>query len=313
MSKRFMYFALYLCVAIFALNSSAGMCQKSPSYVQVVNKAPTTTGIGSSSSIINIGQTVQFSASVTPTKPTVPTGTVTFTATGSNSANAAVSSPIALSASGSATWPVTLSGVDSYTVTAQYNGDSNYLSSSRSLAQVVEPPPDFSLGLPSSITIVKGESSSDAISITGLNGFAGTVTLSCDGAPYKSTCGFSNASVVVANSSSSTSNAKADGSNNLMTGTASTALTLSTAGISVTAVSGLLLFGFGGLRRRKILSYIIAGVGLLGVFSGLSGCIGSNRYIQDQGTPIGSYTIKVVATSGSISHSGTTILNVVAK
>jgi hypothetical protein len=313
MGKRFVYLASYLCVALLALDSSAGVCEKAVTYVQVVNKAATTTGITSSSGIINIGQSVQFSANVLPVKPSVPTGTVTFTATGTSSANVAVSSPVAVSSTGSATWSVALPEIDSYTVVAQYNGDSNYLSSSQTMAQMVEPPPDFSLSLPTSITIVKGGSSSGAISITGLNGFAGTVTLSCDGTPYKSSCGFSNASVVVANSGSSISNAKATSSGNATTGTASTALTVSTAGISVTTVGGLLLFGFGGLKRKRLASYIIAGASLLAVLSTLSGCVGSNRYVQDQGTPIGTYTIKVVATSGSISHSGTTTLNVVAK
>jgi hypothetical protein len=54
-------------------------------------------------------------------------------------------------------------------------------------------------------------------------------------------------------------------------------------------------------------------LGVAVLLIGMTGCAGSNRYVQSNGTPPGYYSLTVVATSGAITHSSTMTLHVVAK
>ena len=65
-----------------------------------------------------------------------------------------------------------------------------------------EPSPDFSISAnPASVSVNAGQSGTSAISVTGVNGFSGPVTLSATGCPTNATCWFS-ANPVNAGSSS---------------------------------------------------------------------------------------------------------------
>lgn len=95
---------------------------------QVVNKASTTTGLGSSLNPSTVGANVTFTATVSPA---TATGTVTFkdggTILGTGSIN-----------SGTATYSTTALTVATHSITAVYDGDGNYLTSTSSgLSQVV--------------------------------------------------------------------------------------------------------------------------------------------------------------------------------
>jgi Big-like domain-containing protein len=287
--------------------SNFGICEKTASYTQVVDKAATTITMSESTTAVNIGQSIQFTANVAPIKPTTPTGTVVFTATGSNSNNQVVSAPAAVSATGISTWSIALPNIDTYTIKAVYSGDANYLGSNTSLVAFVAPPQDFLLGLPSRVSVTKGQASSGSIAITPINGFSGIVTLSCSGSPYKGSCGFANAAVAVSSNlvKSNIQNANASATT---TGTVTTDLKIDTSGITVTTV-GTLLCLFGVRGRRKHYAIALSACCLL-LSMVLVGCAGSNRYVQNDGTPVGTYTISVVATSGSITHKGTVTLDV---
>src|SRR5262249_39620870 len=103
---------------------------------QVVNPGSTTTAISSSLNPSNYGDTVTFTATVSPVPPAfgTATGTVTFkdgTATlGTGTVNG----------SGQATFTVSTLAIGGHTITAGYGGDTNLSgSTSASLSQTVNP------------------------------------------------------------------------------------------------------------------------------------------------------------------------------
>jgi hypothetical protein len=294
-----------LCVAL-VVGMAVVLCpgitlgQKSKPYIQIVDSAVSAVHVASSSQIINVGQPVVIQANVDPTRQGGTTGTVTLTAIGSTAANTVASAPIPLTASGVVVWAPPLLNTDTYSVVAKYSGDSNFHpSESPVFTQYVA---DFAVGLPKTITIVKGAAVSQSLSLTSLNHFSGAVQLVCSGLPYKSSCNLTQNSLVL--------QAATTGAADPVT----TAMTIKTAGETVTVVgSFLFFFGLGGLRRKRRLFFPLVVLGFLAFVVGLAGCAGGNRYMQNDGTPVGSYPITLVATSGGISHTSSITLNVVAK
>jgi type IV secretory pathway protease TraF len=291
-------FSLFL--ALFALCSGRAVCQKQVTYIQVVKQAATSVSLASSAGSISPGQQVQFTASIAPTKPTYPTGGVVFTATGSNPANVVVSSPIALGGSSAAVWATSIAAIDTYSVVAAYSGGSNYLAShSVPVLLSVTGSPDFTLSTPNTSIVVQGNSVAIPITVTSINGFAGTIAFECNGIPNSSTCSFSQGSATLAPS----------GPNS-----ATTTLTLATAGTRVATLGILGLFvGWGWPSRKRFRSHFMIWMGAAFLLTTVTGCIGSNRYVQSNGTPVGVYSLTIVATSGAISHSSTVSLHVVAQ
>jgi sugar lactone lactonase YvrE len=116
-------------------SSNAG---SSGSLTQVVNSAagtPTTTTIVSSLNPSIVGQSVTFTATVSPSGPPTPTGTVAFASSG-----AAISGCTAVTLTASRTAQCATAGLPAGTdsIVATYVGDSNYVGSSSSpLAQIV--------------------------------------------------------------------------------------------------------------------------------------------------------------------------------
>ncbi|MGA3211181.1 MAG: Ig-like domain repeat protein [Terriglobales bacterium] len=95
------------------------------------------TAVASSLNPSTVGQSVTFTATVTPAGPPAPTGTVSFTSNGT-----AVSgcSDVALSSSRTAACTTTFAAVGTYSIEAAYSGNANYNSSSGTLSQVVNKP-----------------------------------------------------------------------------------------------------------------------------------------------------------------------------
>jgi hypothetical protein len=162
--------------------------QMSVSYRQVVEKANTTTLVSSSANPSPNNSAVAFTAHVGGVPAGMPTGSIVFSATEESSQIATATLP--LNASGNATWTISLPS-GQYGITALYSGDTDYLSSvSATLSQIVEGPPDFTISLPSTMTVVQGASGAASVSVTPLNGFAGTIQLQCSGVPNQSSCNF---------------------------------------------------------------------------------------------------------------------------
>jgi hypothetical protein len=97
---------------------------------QVVNKATTTTTLASSQNPSNVGQSVTFTASVTPQFGGTVTGTVTFYD------GATVLKTVSLSG-GAAKFTTSTLTSGAHNITATYNGSANFTGSSASLTQTV--------------------------------------------------------------------------------------------------------------------------------------------------------------------------------
>lgn len=189
---------------------------------------------------------------------------------------------------------------------------------------------DFSIAAsPTTATVTAGQSTSIMLSIGGLNGFNSAVTFSCSGQPANTSCTF-NPNTVTPTSG----------------GTVTTTLSVATTmpgspyhpivipsksgrgpwsylamGLLLIAALAFRKFAFSGaenlkLGRRRSRAFGLAGVAGL-ILAGLSllsisGCGGgsSNGNAANPGTPAGTTTLVVTATSGSISHSTNITLTV---
>jgi len=135
----------------------------------------------SGQSIITVTPVNGFSGSVSLTASGMPTGvTASF-----NPNPTATTSTLLLSASSTAT-------VGTFTITI--TGISGNLSHQTTVSLTITPgpQPDFSLSdLPSSLNIARGSSGKSTITVTRLNGFSSSVTLSASGLPKGVTASFS--------------------------------------------------------------------------------------------------------------------------
>ena len=238
-----------------------------------------------------------------------PTGTVTFY-NGSNliggvpTYTPANGSPIALTVA-SLTATLTASFTANATITAKYSGDVNYAAStSPAFSLTVSAQSDFSLtASPTSFSVTPGQSGLTVISASPLNGFTGTVNLTCaiPAAMSYTTCTLTPTSFSVSGTAS--------GSSNLVVATTapSTALRrfngprwfIPSAGALLAAIFLLLI---PGRKRRLKLAFGSLVFALLA--AGFVACGGgsSTTTTGNSGTPTGTYTVTVTGTSGTLTH-----------
>lgn len=126
-------------------------------------------------------------------------GTVTFGVSGLPTGAGASFNPGSVTGSGSTTMSVTTStSTPPGTYTLTITGSSPGLSHSTTVTLVVNAAanPNFSIAVsPSSLTVTRGSSGSYTVTITGVNGFAGAVSLSVSGLGSRTTASFNPTSV----------------------------------------------------------------------------------------------------------------------
>ena len=148
--------------------------------------ATTTTTLTSSQNPAFSGVSVTFTATVTTTGSTLPTGTVTF-----NDGTTALGTGTLSTVSGSqvATFATSTLALGTHSITAVYGGDSNNAGSTSSvLSQVIAAPPTFTMTTPTTPhTLLSGQSTmSSTFTVTPTGGaatFAANVTFVCNGLP----------------------------------------------------------------------------------------------------------------------------------
>jgi hypothetical protein len=125
------------------------------------------------------------------------TGTVNLSASGFGAGASGAFNPTSVAGSGTSTLNVTTTAnaaTGSFPITI--TGTSGSLSHGTSVTLVVNPPPDFTISAsPASQTVTQGNSTTYTVTITGQNGFIGTVTLGATGFGAGASGSFSPASV----------------------------------------------------------------------------------------------------------------------
>ncbi|HET9839147.1 MAG TPA: Ig-like domain repeat protein [Candidatus Angelobacter sp.] len=288
-----------------AYGGDANYAASTSTAVAVNVLAATTLSLTASSTNPVSGTNVTFTATLTTTGSlSVPTGQITYKdGTASIGTSAFLDSSVT-------SFQISTLAVGPHTITAEYAGDTVHAAaiSSAVVVTVGTVPPDYQVSVPNgSATIAAGQSATYTISINPQGGFNGTVTFACSGLPSASSCSF--------NPPSLTPNGT----------TASTTLTLSTTARSVASaqptggmtLAALASFGFvgvvllGSARRRKRTVRLVSG--LLGTLA--FGCIiscggGGGKPPTITGTPAGTYSVTVSATSGATTHSSVITLTV---
>jgi len=146
--------------------------------------AATTTTLTSSLNPAFSGVSVTFTATVTTTGSTLPTGTVTF-----NDNGTALGSPVTLNGSQMATFATSTLALGTHSITAVYGGDSkNAGNTSAVLSQVILVAPTFNISTPTTpSTLLSGQGTmSSTFTVTPTGGaatFAANVIFACNGVP----------------------------------------------------------------------------------------------------------------------------------
>jgi hypothetical protein len=239
----------------------------------------------------------------------VPTGTGTFLD------GTTVLGTSAL-ANGAASADLSQLTLGTHVITFQYSGDASFQpnTASSTITVTTAPAPDFSIGSsPASLSVTPGQTVKAQLTITANAGLSGSVTFACSGLPAESTCSFAPASLTASPGQASTTTLS------IGTTAASSALrTLArvTRARTMTALAVLLIVPFCSGRRRQWQRFsLLIGVLTLSTVSivGCGGTGSSSMRSTETGSPAGSYTVTVTATSatGGIAITHTLPLTVV--
>jgi len=260
----------------------------------------TTLSLTASANPISTSQTVSFTATLGDSSTAIPTGTVQFYSNG-----AALGSGVTLSASGTATTSaMTFPTAGTYQITAVYSGDRIFIgSTSAALALVVTGSSSFTITTAAAnLSVIAGASSTDVITVASLNGFAGTVALTCSvtggTAASEPVCTLAPISVSVA------ANGKATAVATITTAAQPSAHAENTRNLAAGGVMFACLLCLAPFRRRKAIRSLAALLVLLGGLATISGCGSGGSLAAAATASPGAYTVTITGTglpSGSSS------------
>jgi len=243
-----------------------------------------------------------------------PTGTVNFFSGSTQIGSAAVQGSTGPTGVASATASATIASVPNGTdsITAVYAGDANYATSTSPAVTVTVGASGGGFTMtasPTTATISGGQSDVVTLTLTPNNGFNGTVTLSCTGAPASIPCSFSPASVALsgaAASSTLTLAAPAGSQLPAAPGPRWPQFLLLYAALLALATAALGSIFWTGARRRLCRWSVPAALTLFALSAAACGGGGS----ASNHSQAANYTITVNATSGSVTASQVITLTV---
>ena len=152
----------------------------------------TTTTLTTSNTAAGTGESVTFTAAVTPLSGATPTGQVIF-ANGTTSIGT-----MPLDATGKAVLQTSFAATGVYHITAAYSGNGvDAASVSAPLTETVVTPGITALVSPVSLTIKSGTSGQLVITITPTGGYTGSITFSCGTLPKHVSCAFAPPSLTI--------------------------------------------------------------------------------------------------------------------
>jgi hypothetical protein len=258
---------------------SNNAASSSASLTQVVTTG-TTTALTSSSNPAAVGASVTFTATVTGSGTIAPTGSVAFLDGSTTIGSRALSGT-------TATFSTSGLAAGAHSITASYPGDSNNAASTSAvLTETVSSSPftfTASSGTSASLTLVRGQSGTMALTVTPQEGFAEQISFACSGLPADVTCSFSPATVTPQGGAATTTMTVASGL---------TAVSRRRGGLPWT--SGLLLagccLGWAAPRKRKAVAVLLTVA--IGLGAMLTGCGTSQKATTS--------TFAVTASAGTV-------------
>ena len=258
-----------------------------------------TTTVTASPSPLFFGNSVTLTAQINEVGGVkVPTGSVSF-----QDGTTLIGSAVPVDGTGKATLQAGVLAQGAHSITALYSGDSLYFGSTSAALQLTVQPPDYAMTIPNgTATVAAGNSASYTITISPEGSFTGTVNFNCSGLPQAASCSFTPGSVTPSGGPASTT---------MMIST--TVRMTQSAAIPSGLLTGAGFFGLvliGGLASRKTpkKAFFMA-VSLLALAMMLISCGGHHTTITT-GTPAGTFSVTITATSGNTTHQGTVTLTV---
>ncbi len=279
---------------------------------QVDAQIGTSVALTSSAPTSQQGQSITFTATITPGKSGGPamTGNVSFLG------NSVTLGTIPLS-NGQAQLVTSALPSGNVEVVANYSGDTNYSAATFTINQQVTPGPDFNISFaPPTVNVsAPGSSGSTVVTVNAMNGFTASVSLTgCSNLPSESTCSFTPATVTAGGTSTIKVSTTAPSSLAPLSRHIDFGGRRTTAGaIRVLLLCAALLALAIQARRRRwnlasalLMFTLLVGIGACGGGGG-----GGSTGPTNPGTPVvANQVITVTATSGTISHTFTFTLNV---
>ena len=292
----------------------------SPALAFTITPAQTAVSVTPSASSIATGGSVTLTANLTlgtaalPSFGNAPTGTVSFYSNGTlvgtpqavtgtaGSGNLFSGAYTLATAAAALTTTALPNGQDN--ITAIYNGDSNYAVSPSSAAVVVGVggTPDFALpstGLGTVTVTSPGGNGTVNLSLTPVAGFSGTVTFTCvsSSLPSETLC---TQGTIASGQTTGSMTVTTTAPHAMMQGNHREYYLALWGGIPLV---GVFVIGIPRKRRAMFLAALVV-LGLLLLIPACGGGGGSGGN-HDPGTPMGTSTVSVTATSGTLSHNTT--------
>ena len=271
--------------------------------VSVSKTPPSAVSVTPASTTVAVNAALTVTGSITGAGPT-PTGTVTLAVgTYSSAATALTGGAYSIKI------PANSLSVGADTLTASYSGDGTYTTATNTAAVTVTPAPLYALTATTPAGVTRGSAATASITVTGSNGYAGTVGLTCALSNYPAgATDFPTCSGGTVTLSSTTTSATATVTVTTTAATASLARpdfnrnSTSLAGLGVAALALLALFGIPAQRRKwrslvGMLALLIA-LGSLAACGGGGGSSSNGGGTKNPGTTAGAYTFTVTG-SGS--------------
>jgi hypothetical protein len=199
-----------------------------------------------------------------------------------------------------------------HSITAQYGGDSNFAASTSTAVTVTVQavPASFTVSAsPASLSVTPGQTGTTTLSVTPAGGFAQAVSFACSGLPFEASCTFAPATVTPGASAVTTT---------LTITTTAPQASAERSRIYRSALPGLLtlgsllLFAMPGAKRAAgwgrwfvLVIALAVGGGFVGCGGGGSSSGSGGSTTTNPGTPAGTSSVTVTATSGSINQTAT--------
>jgi hypothetical protein len=279
-----------------------------------IAKGPTTISLTPSAATIAQGSGASLTALIDTTSfGDYPSGTLSFSSGATSIGAAAVfanaPNPSNGTVQGAGSFDLSVLPLGTHTITGQYQGDANYAASTSSAVTItVQPDFDFTLDKPTVEISAPGGSGSVKLTIAGHTSYNGMVSFnsgSCSGLPRESTCSFNPTSITGSGSTTLAIATTAAKTAALQPRSPNTFAKLM---MGFTTVAGIFLLSVP--RRRRGMSLACA-AGFLSLVTVIS-CGGGGRDLgaADPGTPPGSYTLTITASSGGLTHTAQLTVNV---